>query len=81
MIRRTVRALQKPVANLQAGMNDLLAPIRGNVACHESAFVRHHERDLGAQTLFVKLECGLALAVEIQIRIHLHRDLLSSTSD
>jgi len=43
--------------------------------------VGNHGFDFAAQTLLVKLECGLALAVEMKIRIHSHNVLLTIGPD
>jgi hypothetical protein len=57
-------------------MHDLAAPFRGHLFGCWRTFVGNHGLDFAAQTLLIKLECGLALAVEMKIGMHSHDVLL-----
>src|SRR5216683_5994679 len=75
-IRWDVRAHQSLAADVKARVHDLAAPFRGHVLRGRRAFVREHGFDFCAEALLVELECGLAVAVEMEIRAHLHSLLL-----
>jgi hypothetical protein len=63
-------------ADSQAGVHDLATPSHRYVLRSRRAFVGKHGFDLGAEALLVELECGLAVAVKMEIRVQLHIILL-----
>ena len=71
-VRRSVRTHKHLIANGQAGMQDLAAPLCRHSVGRGRAFMRNHGFNLAAQTFGVKLEGVLALTVEEKIRIYLH---------
>ncbi len=64
MIRGSVTTHQHLVIHNQASMHDLAAPFRGHLFRCWRTFVGNHGLDFAAQTLLIKLECGLALALK-----------------
>src|ERR1700730_17371115 len=67
---------QYPVADHEAGMHDLVAPLGRRLPLHWRAPARHHRDDLAIETPLIELERRLALTVEGQIRVQLHGVLL-----
>ena len=57
-------------------MNDLVAKFRWHMLPRRRTGVGDHGFDLAAKSLLIELKCGLALAVECEIRIQLHSVLL-----
>src|SRR5262249_28467657 len=75
-VRRGVGTHQHLVADHQAGMHDLVAPLPRRLLRHWRAAVRHHRDDPAAETTLIELERRLAPTVEGQIRTQLHGVLL-----
>src|ERR1700751_4815636 len=76
-VGRRVGTHQYLVADHEAGMHDLVAPLGRRLLLHWRAPVRHHSADLAAETPLIELERRRALTVEGQIRVELHDVLLS----
>src|SRR5579863_10447774 len=72
MLGWSVGAHEVILAQLEVGVHDLPSPIRGNAIGHGRILMGHHDYDFAAQATFVKLEGGLALAVEVEVGIQLH---------
>src|SRR5262249_41127204 len=53
--------------------HDLVAPSSWCLLCCRRLTMREHHLDLAAERLLIELERGLALAVERQIRVYVHR--------
>src|SRR5713226_607343 len=77
VLGRSVRAHQHRAAHGHAGMNNLITPFWRYLFRHGGFAVGHHALDFAAEALLIELERSLALPVEGEIRIQLHRSLLS----
>src|SRR5258708_10788658 len=75
-IRWNVRTHQALAADNQASVHDLAAPFHGHVLRGRRTLVGKHGFDFGAEALLIELERRLAVAVEMEIRAHLHSLLL-----
>jgi hypothetical protein len=75
-VSRSVATHQYAVTHVEAGMNDLVAKFRWHMLPRRRTGVGDHGFDLAAKSLLIELKCGLALAVECEIRIQLHSVLL-----
>ena len=53
-------------------MHQLFSEVRWNISCDGRTFIWERTLDFAVQTLLVKLECSLTLAIEIKIRIQFH---------
>src|ERR1700674_4433392 len=75
VLRRKVSALQYLVAQVQCGVENLIAPFPGYLTFDRHSGVGHHHHDFAAETLFVELKRSFALAVEVEIWIQSHSGL------
>jgi hypothetical protein len=63
-IWRRVGTEQDHAADVQASVYDFVPPFRWHLLCHGRLAKGHDRFDFSSETFFVKLESGLALAVE-----------------
>src|SRR5687768_14472839 len=73
-IRRYVATHQHMVAECEAAVHDLVPPVGRDLIRQRSPGVTEHRPELAAETLLMELERCLALSLEAQIRVHLHRE-------
>src|SRR6267378_4658511 len=80
VVGRSIRAHQHRTADGHAGMHDLITPFRRHLFRHGRFAMVHHGLDFPAKAFLIELKCSLALPVEGEINIQLHRLLLSRIS-
>src|SRR6267378_3827597 len=80
VLGRSIRAHQHRTADGHAGMHDLITPFWRHLFRHGRFAMGHHGLDFPAKAFLIELKCSLALPVEGEISIQLHRLLLSRIS-
>src|SRR5216683_4348269 len=80
VLGRSIRAHQHRTADDHAGMHDLITPFWRHLFRHGRFAMGHHGLDFPAKAFLIELKCSLALPVEGEISIQLHRLLLSRIS-
>src|SRR6478736_9707681 len=75
-LRGRIAAVELPVAEVQARVNDLVAHLRGRFGRRRRLPVRHGEHDLAAEGPGIEIEGLAAVALEMQVGTGLHGDSL-----
>jgi hypothetical protein len=75
-LRRRIGGHQQIIAELHAGMHDLVLPFGRDEALGRRPGVGQHVLDLSAEDLLIELEGFLAVAVEKQVGVDRHDKLL-----